>query len=358
MRIVPCLLLFLGGCFAVLACSRPDTAQGMNSTAPLEVDPPFLDLGAITFGARAQGTYHLHNASAQALRIRRIGPFACQCVSAELVLPWRKGDLARQRLDGRRLDLELAPDEDMEIHFTLDTARYRKPTSRKVGSIPIVFDQYPGMILQWGADIWTPFAVEPWSIDLHEVGVRERAQGRALVVAHDTQAFGLQVDLVDEDGWEVHSRLVDNPDKLLTYELKFTAPEVLPEGPFQKDFVFHTDLPGAPPVKVSVRGLALPDLGFSPSRLVFDPNRGKLKAELRIVQRSQILNWEDFDFSRLAAQGVELLQHESTPRGDFVLQLRYSGASSSELHNFTLEIPTPDPSTPVLEIPVTVMPTK
>ena len=357
MRFLPCLALIL----TVLPASGVSCARGGPPAyadmpaAPLESSPSFLDLGSVTYGQRTSGTYHLRNASEEALAISRIGPFSCQCVSADLVLPDR-GDSISRRLDGKRLNLILQPQETMEIHFTLDTARYRKPASRKVGSIPIVFPEHPGIVLEWGADIWTPFAVEPWSIDMKEVGVRERPQGTAMVAAHDSSDFKVQIDQQFDDGWSVKSRQVTVKEAGLAFELTFTAPEVLPEGPFQREFRLHTDLQDAPPIRVTVQGFARADLTFSPTRLVFDPSRQRLEAQLALRQRAAGADLSGLDLLALEGSGVEIVSRESAGSQVLVLQLRYVGDVADKGRNFTLEIPTDDPSTPILEIPVTVMP--
>ena len=357
MRFLPCLALILTVLpVCGVSCARGnDGAYQSMPAAPLESSPSFLDLGSVTYGQRTSGTYRLRNSSDLPLAISRIGPFSCQCVSADLVLPER-GDSTSRRLDGKRLNLVLEPQESMEIHFTLDTARYRKPASRKVGSIPIVFPEHPGIVLEWGADIWTPFAVEPWSIDMKEVGVRERPQGTAMVVAHDSNDFQLQIDQEFDDGWSVKSRQVSLKQARLAFELTFTAPEVLPEGPFQREFRMHTNLQDAPPVRVTVQGFARADLSFSPARLVFDPSRQRLDAQLVLRQRAVGADLSGLDLTALKGSDVEILSQAPSGPQVLILQLRFVGEIADEGRNFTLEIPTDDPSTPILEIPVTVMP--
>ncbi|MHC4380774.1 MAG: hypothetical protein ACYSU1_06770 [Planctomycetota bacterium] len=357
MRFLPCLALILVVLpVSGLSCSDEDSGPyAALPAAPLEASPAFLDLGSVTYGQRTSGTYHLRNASEEPLTISRIGPFSCQCVSAEMILPER-GEAAAQRLDGKRINLVLQPQESMEIHFTLDTARYRKPASRKVGSIPVVFPDHPGVVLEWGADIWTPFAVEPWSIDMQEVGMRERPQGTAMVAAHDSDDFRLDVDRQFEDGWSVQSRQVSVVGARLAFELTFTAPEVLPEGPFQREFRLHTDLQDAPPVRVTVMGFAKADLSVSPSRIVFDPSRDRLEAQLIFQQRAAGADLSGLDLDGLLEGDLEIVSQEQIDPQRLMLQLRYVGGPADKGRNFTLEIPTDDPSTPVLEIPVTVMP--
>ena len=358
MRFLPCLtfagFLFLGA----VACSpQESTGQTTQADAPLSVEPASLDLGSVTFGDRTSGIYRLKNTTGKPLLVSRIGPFSCQCVSAELELPNREGDVAMRRLDGKRLNLTLAIDEEMAIHFTLDTSRYRTPTSRKMGSIPVVFQDYSGMVLEWRADIWNPFSVEPWNIDLGEIGVREGVSGTAMVVAHDAVEFGLDVDFVDEDGWLVRSEPIAVLGAGVTYQLTFTAPEVLPEGPFQKRFVLHTDLPGAPPVKVAVTGFARPDLSFSPTRLVFDPSADRLEAQLIIAHRAVHGDLSEVDLSGIEKAGFQVSEQvDGSNDRRMILRLRYLGEATEAGQNFSISIPTGDELTPVLEVPVSIMP--
>lgn len=357
MRFLPCLtlagFLFLG----TVACSPQESHSQTRNVAPLSVEPAFLDLGSVTFGERTSGIYKLKNTTGKPLLVSRIGPFSCQCVSAELELPARSGAMARRRLDGKRLNLTLAVEEQMSIHFTLDTSRYRIPASRKVGSIPVVFHDYSGMVLEWGADIWNPFSVEPWNVDLGEIGVREGASGTAMVVAHDTIDFGLDIDFVDDEGWTVRSDSISVVGAGVTYQLTFTAPEVLPEGPFQKKFVLHTDLSGAPPVKVAVTGFARPDLSFRPMRLVFDPSADRLEAQLVVTHRAAKGSLQNLQLQAFEEAGFEIAEKVNRANGKSIMvRLRYLGEATEAGANLSIELPTGDEHMPILKVPVSIMP--
>ncbi|MDG1404639.1 MAG: hypothetical protein P8R35_00305, partial [Planctomycetota bacterium] len=174
-------------------------------TPPLTASPARLQFDTIQYGQKATGTWVLKNTSGSDVVVRRIGPFSCQCVTANLRLPQRSDSL--RPLRGDIINLTILPDETAEIVFTLDTARYRKPVSRKIGSIPIVFAEHPGMVLEWAADIYTPFVVSPWSIQLGNIGLRQQASGRAVVAAHDANEFILDID-GEYHGWHVISNAV------------------------------------------------------------------------------------------------------------------------------------------------------
>lgn len=343
------------------ACSDSKPKPVAAVAAPMSFSPEFADLGSVTFGERTSTIYTLRNTSNKPLIISRIGPFACQCVMADLVLPERSGDAHKRRLRGERINLELQPNEVAEIHFVLDTSRYRKPASRKVGSIPVVFRDHPGVALQWGADIYTPFIVEPWAVEMGAVGVRSQPSGRALVTGHDTRFFGLDVDF-EQNGWKVRSSpiVVDGTTKS-TYEITFTAPEFLPEGPFLEEFRMYTDLQEAPPIKVNVQGLAQPDLSFAPTRLMFDPDRGRVTQRLIFAQRAVGLDLSGLLFDDFAEHGIN---YTAGPMNTFeaqkavsqVLELEFTGEIPTVSQSGVIQIPTGDEMTPVLEIPYTVLP--
>lgn len=346
------LSLLLLALVAPTACSKQ--AVPLTQDAALAITPDFLDLGAVTFGERATGTFRIENTGDKAQNITRIGPFSCSCASAELRLPGRQGAEASRRLDGGRLALTLAPGEVAEVVFTLDTSRYRQPTSRKVGSVPVVLSEGPGLTLQWGADIWTPFQVEPWMTDFGEVGLRERPSGFVLVVSHDTYDFSVDVD-TEVDGWVVKSQKVSDPDSVRrSYQLTFTAPPELPEGPFRKDFLFHTNLQGAPPIKFAVQGRAVPNLFVSPTRVMFDPDRGRSHAEIHVVQRAAGKPLGTVSLGELPA-GLEFLGEETLDPQRKVLRFAWTGEAPEESLHQDLLIRTDEEEQPEIRVPLSVL---
>lgn len=349
----PCLAgFFLLLLLALPACTKQVAAVGADS--PLKITPEFLDLGMVTFGERASGTFRLENTSGAPLSIPRIGPFSCSCASAELSLPARQGAAARRKLDGGRIALELAPGEVAEIAFTLDTSRYRQPTSRKVGSIPVVLGEGPGLTLQWGADIWTPFQCEPWMTDLGEVGLRERPSGFVLVVSHDTKKFEVEID-TEVDGWTVKSEKVSDPESVRrSFQVTFTAPPELPEGPFRQDFVFHTNLPGAPPIKFAVQGRAVPNLFVSPTRVMLDPDRGRTHAEIHVVQRADGKALGNIRLGELP-EGLEFLGAEIMEAQRQILRFAWTGEAPEESLHQELILLTEEEEQPEIRVPLSVL---
>lgn len=333
------------------ACARAPEAPAVLLT----VEPALMDLGSVTKGERGSGVWRLRNATAEPLAISRIGPSGCQCASLELLLPDR-AEPKRQITDGQLIHVELAPGERAEVHFTLDTARYREPISRKVGGIPVVLRDHPYVMLEWAADIWTPFAVEPWEVSLGEVGMREQPRGRVLVSAHDEEDFDLEID-VRIDGWQLKSQRLTPADEKALYEIVVIAPPELPEGGFQKNFEFLTSLAGAPPVRFSVQGQARPDLTLAPSRVMLDPQsgRGSMRVELRNRALHGVVG--DFQVEGLPA-GLEAVEIDAAPGPRRGFTLRWTGTAPPAVVKGILTVRTGDAERPVLELPYSILPAR
>jgi len=321
---------------------------------PLTPNPLRLQFGTIQYGQKATGTWVLKNTSGSDVVIRRIGPFSCQCVSANLRLPQR-GDSLRP-LRGDIINLTILPDETAEVVFTLDTARYRKPVSRKIGSIPIVFADYPGMVLEWAADVYTPFVVSPWSIQLGNIGIRQQASGTAVVAAHDANEFILDID-GEYHGWHVESNAVMlEGHQRSAYELVFTAPPEMPEGQFSENFSFKTNLADAPPVKINVQGVARPDIYAQPQRLLFDPSRNKLSQEFVIVQTAVGQIAPKLDSDAFAEQGFELEYSSNSDALVSIYKIKYVGTPQAQGTNGTLKIITNYDTQPSIDLSYTILP--
>ena len=345
-----CATLILG------ACQDGDNTS-TALTPPLSASPARLQFERIVFGQRATGTWTLKNVTEKDVVIRRIGPFSCQCVSAKLRLPARGQELATLR--GEIMNLALHPNETAEIVFTLDTARYRKPVSRKLGSIPIVFADHPGMILEWAADVYTPFVVSPWAIEMGNVGIRQQATGRAMVAAHDSNEFILDVDGVF-NGWFVKSNaVVLDGHQRSAYELIFTAPSELAEGPFSQIFQFKTNLPDAPPVKINVQGVARPDVYVQPQRLVFDLSRGKTVQEFAVLQTAIDHKAPILDLNQFAEAGFSLEYLSNSTDKVSLYKIEYVATPAAiDGANGTLNIQTNYELQPAIELSFTVLPSR
>jgi len=350
-RLRPARMLAAAALLLAAACAREAAAPA----AALAAEPALLDLGSVTKGERGNGVWRLRNVSGAPLTLSRIGPSGCQCALLDLVLTDRGGE-RRSVTDGQLLDLTLAPGERAELHLTLETARYREPISRKVGGIPVVFRDQPYLMLEWAADIWTPFAVSPWEIALGEVGLRERPRGRVLVSAHDEADFELDVDVVIE-GWEVRSSRLSPEGEKALYEISVVAPAELPEGGFQKQFQFLTSLAGAPPVQFTVQGMARPDLTVSPARVLLDPEHGRREARIELRHRAVGGLVGDFQIEGLPA-GLEAADLDADPAARRGFTLRWSGAPPAETVKGVLLLRTSDPERPLLELPFAILPAR
>jgi len=334
---------------ATTACARDSSAPAGEH--PLAAEPTHLDLGSVPFGERRNGVWKLKNRGSKPLEIVRVGPLGCQCADADLVLAsGRRVDVR----DGLPISVLLAPGEQAELQFALDTARYREPISRKIGSVPILFADVEPLLLEWAVDIWTPFAVEPWDVDLGEVGVRERAHGRVLVQGHDDDQFGLEVD-AEIQGWTLRSARLSPLDERALYEITLTAPPELPEGGFQEHFRLNTDLAGAPQVRFSVRGVAGPDLIALPRRALFDPARGRSEVRVTLLQRAIGGVVKELEVTGLP-EGMILVEAETEPAARREFTLRWIAEAPSETLRGMLVVKTGDAERPELGVPWTVMP--
>jgi hypothetical protein len=339
--------LLFGGC-------QKESGVVSQPIPPLTANPSRLQFDTIQYGQKATGTWVLKNTSGSDVVIRRIGPFACQCVSANLRLPQRSDSL--RPLRGDIINLTILPNETAEVVFTLDTARYRKPVSRKIGSIPIIFANHPGMVLEWAADIYTPFVISPWSIELGNIGLRQQASGRAVVAAHDADEFILDID-GEYYGWHVKSNAVILEDhQRAAYELIFTAPPEMPEGQFSQNFSFKTNLADAPPVKINVQGIARPDLYVQPQRLLFDPSRDKFSQEFAIVQTAFGQIAPKLNSSAFAELGFELEYSRDSNERVSVYKVSYIGTPQAQGTSGILKIITEDDAQPSIDLSYTILP--
>jgi hypothetical protein len=335
------------------SCQKQDGAAS-QPIPPLTANPSRLQFDTIQYGQKATGTWALTNTSGSDVVIRRIGPFSCQCVSANLRLPQRSAGL--RPLRGDIINLTILPSETVEVIFTLDTARYRKPVSRKIGSIPIVFADHPGMVLEWAADVYTPFVVSPWSIELGNIGIRQQASGRAVVAAHDANEFILDID-GEYHGWYVKSNAVVIEDhQRSAYELIFTAPPEMSEGQFSQNFIFKTNLTDAPPVKINVQGVARPDIYVQPQRLLFDPSRDKLSQEFVIVQTAVGQVAPKLESGAFAELGFELEYSSNSDALVSIYKINYIGIPEAEGTNGTLKIITKYDTQPSIDLSYTILP--
>lgn len=352
------------GALAALLLGTLGCTGGASDAEPVEVlavEPGFLELGTVTRGERTSGTWTLRNVSGEPLHVLRVGPLPCSCGSAELVLPDRVEGATRFDVgEGEVLDLVLATDERAELHFTFDSSRYRQPISRKVVSVPIILRDHPGVVAECAVDVWTPFVVEPWAIELGEIGVREEASGFVLVAAHDDDRFGLSVD-TEIDGWRVVSQKVSTADSERdSYQVTVTAPFEMPQGPFSQAFLLRTDTPGAPAVRFVAQGIVVPDVGASPQRLVFDPQADRSEAELRVWNRA--VGGALGELELLRADGpIELAAQGPSADGDSarrVVTLRWTGDAPTEMVSGRLVLGTGVATTPEIQVLWTVMPAR
>jgi hypothetical protein len=170
------------------------------------------------------------------------------------------------------MDLILAAGERAELHVLFDTARNRRPISRRTDAFAIQMEVGTrGILLQYSVDVWTPFWLEPWSLDLGRVGARSRPSGFASIKPHDEDHFEI-ISPEAVDGWNLNVKTLEGTDAA-SFSIEFAGPEELPLGPFLVEIPLRTDLMESPTLTLRVMGVAVPDLDWSPRKVVLRPNR-------------------------------------------------------------------------------------
>ncbi len=356
----PRLLLLLALTLAPAgACGGGGGSPPTDATAPaaaaLDVEPGLLELPPVAFGRSTQGEFRLRNRLDEPLRILRVGPTGCDCNVVHIRLPDRPPGQDRPQADPDALDLVLAPGERMIVGMKLSTARYREPVSRKTGGIPVVLEGHAPAILQWAVDIWTPFWLEPWSVHLGPIGVRERATASVQLQAKDDARF-TPVLPEEVDGWRIQVSKLPSPD-FDRYRVDLMAPEELPLGPFQKRIEVRTDVPEGPVMAFYLTGEVVPDLTVHPSRLLF-PALRPVHQDLTLLMRDPMrtaprprVRFEGEAASRLR---LEFLASEDPRR--LRLRVHAEGEAPERSLGARLILETGDPETPVLEVPCTLLP--
>lgn len=345
------LCLPLSGCGG----SSADETAALED-GPIRVAEARIILDPVAFGESRTGRFQIKNHSDQPQIIDRIGPASCSCTSLRLFFAEREG-ASPLDLTGRSQEIELSPGETAEIEVTFDSSRLRRHVSRRNDSFAVMVRDARSLVLEYAIDVWTPFWVEPWSVELGRVGVREKATGFAAVKAHDADGdFDL---IVPEtvDGWTVSTRPGEGGGA--DFVIEFTAPDELPQGPFDVRVPVRTDLPDSPTLTVSVRGIAVPDLDWSPRRIVLMPDaNGVATTTVNLVSRApeRALGLRAVVFEGLPADfadGIEASTRTVQPEQAFAIDLSLRRPPSERLEG-ALVLVTDDPDQPRISIPLVV----
>jgi len=274
------LLLAASALPMALAGCGPDGAGLDPRRAPLKVEPAQLRLPRIPFGKGAAGEFRLTNEGDEPLVITGIGPSGCDCAVADLQLPDRPAGQQQVRLEDRGMRLSLAPGEQAVLKLTLSTQRYREPVRFKASAIPVQFEDYDYLALEYSADIWVPFWTEPWALQYGTIGVRARPVGVVAVRALEEMDFEiLAPDTVD--GWELRVQRAHADGEPAAYRIEVLPPPELPVGNFLKEFELRTSIPDMP-VRFTALGTAVPDVAHSPTLVMLRPDEGLRAAEVTV----------------------------------------------------------------------------
>ena len=352
-----CTLLCALLCLPLAGCGEPANGESVAlEDGPVRVDQARKVLDPVPFGESREGSFVITNHADEVQIIERIGPASCSCTSLRLRFPDR-AEAGVIDLTGRNQEILLEAGESAVIEVTFDSSRLRRPVSRRNDSFAVVVQGSRSLVLEYAIDIWTPFWVEPWSVELGRVGVREKATGFAAVKAHDAESdFDLIVPETIE-GWTTSVRAGEGG--AADYVIEFTAPDELPQGPFDVRVPIRTDVPDSPTLHVWVRGIAVPDLDWSPQRIVLIPDaNGQAAATVNLVSRAveRPLGLRAVVFEGLPADFADGIQAESrtvTPEQAFAIDLRMTRPPSERLEG-ALVLVTDDPDQPRISIPLAI----
>lgn len=338
----------------VPACGNANGKPVLTDSG-LSIDPLHMTLQQVAFGESTTGVFKIQNTSAEPKRLLRIGPANCSCTTLTLDLPDRPNFTPR-KVNGGQLDIVLQPQERAELKVLFDTARNRRPISRRTDSFAVIVEGARGIGLQYSVDVWTPFWLEPWGLDLGRVGATERAEGFASVKAHDEEAFELIVPN-EVDGWTIHTKPIEGAE-VPSYNIEFKAPEALPLGPFQVSIPVRTDLQQSPELTLQITGIAVPDVDWSPRKVVMRPgadgtsnqavNIGTTSASASVVVQAAAL-------TGLPDGLVEVTTHTLERGKSYAVQLNVAQPPAERLEGELLLILESE-DTPQVRIPVVVLP--
>lgn len=350
---LPVLLALLAGC----SHGDADGPEGGLAQAPVQVEPMVYDFGQIPFGQMREGVYRITNRSGRELELVQAGPAPCDCASLELEFPDRPEDQRRVRVDPNGMQLPVHAGESFALHLVLNTARYREPVSRKFGAFVLRFAGYDGLRLEFEADIWNPHWVEPWALDLGSVGVRQRASGSVVVHGHDASQFEL-IAPDEVDGWALQVDKMNSGDGIDTYRVTVTAPPELPQGGFQQDFVLHSNLKDAPPIRFSVQGVAEPDIAWAPKRVLFTAGERPRTVDLvlRALPGDMKLPRPAVAVEGQGADAITAAVEELEPEHAWRVRLSCGAPEPAVTQTGTVRVATGVPEQPEIAVPYSILP--
>lgn len=338
-----------------LACGPGTGAAGLP-TAPATVEPLVYDFGRIPFGQVRTGSYRVRNVGREPLELVQVGPAPCDCAGLELEFPARPEAQRRLRVDPNGMQVPLAAGEELLVHLELNTARYREPISRKRGAFVLRFAGYEGLRLEYESDIWNPHWVEPWALNLGNVGVRQRASGYVMVRGHDETDFQLLAP-AEVNGWSLAVSRVGSADGIATYRVDVTAPAELPQGGFQQEFVLRSDLPESPPIKFTAQGVAEADIAWTPKRLLFAGADRPRTAELVLrALPAQLELAPPAARLRGASDGLTAAVEAVEPGRTYRVRLTLAAPPPAQAEQAELHLATGYPEQPEIVVPISILP--
>ncbi len=346
-------LLLLAAGLGPAGCDRGPAALELRHP-PLRVEPSELRLPRIPFGKGASGEIRLTNEGDEEVVITGIGPTGCDCTMADLVLPDRPEGGRRVRVQDSGMRVALRPGETAVLEVTLSTLRSRQPTRFKASAIPIHFEGWDYLAVEYSADIWVPFWTEPWAVQLGTVGARERRPALVTVRGLEEEEFEI---LAPEqvDGWELRvTRVADAP---AAYNVEAVPPPELPRGPFQQDFELNTSFPEMK-VRFTVIGLAVADVTHSPQRVLLRPDEGvrEGRVAVRMLPADRGLAILEAVAETESGAPLEVDVTPTEPGRGYAVTVRLPAESDgAPAERATLRVRTDDEETPLIEVPIQIL---
>tara|TARA_B100001750_G_scaffold161332_1_gene130128 strand:- start:284 stop:904 length:621 start_codon:yes stop_codon:yes gene_type:complete len=200
--------------------------------------------------------------------------------------------------------------------------------------------------------------VEPWAVQLGSIGALDGVTGSVSVQSHDTNEFDILVP-AEMHGWQLTKSTITRGESLL-HIINFKAPDELPLGPLQQEFILRSDIPDSPPIKFWVQALVEPSITWSPRRILLLPGEGRTAAKIAILSRDPdtelmlglpTLTGFANNAGNIHIEGPLL----KDPQNKNTVELQWQGALPEEDMEGWLNIDTNQPDFPSIRIPILVI---
>lgn len=268
-------------CGLVGACGDTTESLGLKIVNPQNRDRDYdWDLGRVPYGEVAECTVKLQNQSTRPIKILQVTA-GCSCTVPSISYTAANGEVVKGHMfepDGPVL--ELPPKAIADLHLRVDTriVPARNTPKRVIVVIRTDSPATPFPQLEVHLVVELPWQVVPAVVQLGEVPVNVGAAGSADVVCisqHGEQILGI-LTAPKEFDCEL-SQLPNAPG--VGWKLSFRWQPPVRLGTVNATVVLLTSGPGGQgegrPLDVQIAGIGVPDLGTTPTSLVFGGPSGE-----------------------------------------------------------------------------------